>query len=235
MPNRSEILARCPLFSLLPPADLEQVARAASERAVRRGALIFREGDACEGFFVVAQGSVRIYKVSADGRERTLHVIRPPHSFAEAAIFSDDGYPAFAEATSDTRVVLVAREPFLRLLEARPSLSGGLFRSLSQWLHVLLDQLEVETFFNARARLATWLLREVEAQGEGRGDGARVKLQQSRKAIAQQLGMAPETLSRIQSEFEDARLIRAFPRQIAVIDRRGLRDVVLGDARSPRS
>lgn len=232
MPIRVETLARCPLFSLLPPADLQEVARVAAERTFRKGALAFREGEPCEGFFVVSQGSVRLYKVSPDGRERTLHIIRPPHSFAEAAIFSDGGYPAFAEATSDARLVLVPREPFLRLLRQRPSLSAGLFRSLSQWLHVLLDQLEVETFLNARARLATWLLRELEGHADG---GARVRLQQSRKALALQLGMAPETLSRIQSEFEEAGLIRPFPRQIEVVSRSGLRDVVLGETRPSRS
>lgn len=225
MPAVAEALARCPIFTMLAPADLARFAAVARERSVRKGAQIFRDGDPCEGVFVVASGSVRIYKVAADGRERTLHLTKAPEAFAEAALFLETGYPAFAEALTDTRLILVPREPFLRLLVERPSSTLGMFRSLSQWTHRLLDELEAETFLNARARLATWLLREVRRQP--RELSSRVRLLQSRKAIAQQLGMAPETFSRIQADFEARGIIRAAARHVDVLDQDALQDVVL--------
>ena len=220
----SEALARCPLFALLNPHDLQDVAAISRMRSVAKGELIFREHDPCEGVWVVASGAVRIYTLAPDGRERTLHIMRPPHSFAEAALFTGSGYPAFAEATETARVVVVHRDPFLRLLSDREGLAGAMFQSLSQWTHRLLDQLEAETFLNARARVATWLLRELKRQGDNEG---RVKLLQSRKDIALQLGMAPETWSRIQGEFEAHGLIHAKPHSVDILDRDGLHGVVI--------
>jgi CRP/FNR family transcriptional regulator len=225
MPACTDALARCPIFSLLPPDDLARFVAVSRTRSVRKGAIIFRDGDPCEGVFVVESGSVRIYKVAADGRERTLHLVKAPEAFAEAALFLDTGYPAFAEALADSRLVLVPREPFLRLLVERPASTLGMFRSLSQWTHRLLDELEAETFLNARARLATWLLRELKRQaGE---QGTRLRLQQPRKEIALQLGMAPETFSRIQADFEARGLIRTSSRHVDVLDRDALHGIIL--------
>lgn len=224
--NLAEALGRCPLFSLLKPEELDQFLSVSRVRRFTKGAVLFREHDPCEGVFVVASGGVRVYTLAADGRERTLHLVRPPHSFGEAALFMQ-GYPAFAEALDDAEVVLVPRGPFLRLLTEQPGLAAGMFQSLSQWTHRLLDQLEAEAFLNARARVATWLLREQKRQGDA---GARVKLLQSRKDIALQLGMAPETWSRIQGEFVERGLIRSAPRSVEILDRDGLHGVVLGES-----
>lgn len=226
-----DALARCPLFASLDRSHLATLAAACRERAYGKDATLFREGDAAEGFFIVTAGAVRVYKIAPDGRERTLHVIYPPHAFAEVAVFDAAGYPAFAAALSaSTRVTLVPRGPFLAMLDERPEAARQVIQSLSHWMHRLLDQLEAEAFLNARARVATWLLRELERQGVTTGT-ASVRLAQSRKDLALQLGVAPETLSRIQTEFEERGTIRAGRRQIEVLDRDGLRDAILGQGR----
>ena len=223
----TDTLARCPLFASLDTRHLARLAEACRERAYATGATLFREGDPAEGFFIVTAGAVRVFKIAPDGRERTLHVIYPPHAFAEVAVFDARGYPAFASALSSARAVLVPRGPFLAMLDEEPGAAKQLIQSLSQWMHRLLDQLEAEAFLNARARVATWLLREVERQA-GSGAAGSIRLALSRKDLAQQLGVAPETLSRIQTELEERGTIRAGRRQIDILDRDGLRDAILG-------
>ncbi|MBI4580414.1 MAG: Crp/Fnr family transcriptional regulator [Planctomycetes bacterium] len=221
-------LSRCPLFDRLAPALLEQLAGACRAIRRRKAETIIREGEPCEGFFVVAEGLVRVYKIAADGRERTLHVVRPPHSFAEAAMFAGGGYPAFASALEDARLVLVPREPFCRLLREQPEAAVRMFESLSMWMHRLLDQLETETFLNARAKLASYLLRELRRRPAGAGP-ARIELAQPKKEIASQLGMAPETFSRAQADLESAGLIVVAGRSIQVPDPAALDAILLGD------
>jgi CRP/FNR family transcriptional regulator, dissimilatory nitrate respiration regulator len=221
---RPGVVCQCPVFSMLDAESLDLVASARRTRAVRRGALVFRDGDPCDAMFAVLKGSVRVYTVARDGRERTLHTVRPPHSFAEAALFSDGGYPACAAALSPTVLLVVPKSALLHVLVERPASGLGLFRSLSQWLHRLLDELEVETFLSTRARVAAWLLREADGQPRAR---RRVTLSQPRKEIASQLGMVPETLSRIQAELAERGLIRAARRHVDILDREGLRDLIL--------
>ncbi|NTU59757.1 MAG: cyclic nucleotide-binding domain-containing protein, partial [Deltaproteobacteria bacterium] len=79
-------LQSSPLFAGL---DADQLARIltigrVSER--RRHEVLFREGEPVEGLFVLLSGGIKIYKLSADGKEHILHVVRPGQAFAEAAV-----------------------------------------------------------------------------------------------------------------------------------------------------
>lgn len=228
MSSLTNELQQCPLFAKLNPTDLDKLAGAC--RPIKRQAeeLIFREGDPVEGFYIVIEGMARVYKLSPDGRERILHMVRPPHSFAEAALFGQQGYPAFASAMVDSRLILVSREAFLRMLRERPDAAIHMFQSMSTWMHRLLDQLENETFLSARAKLASYILRELHRRPEP-GVAASIQLGQAKKAIASQLGMAPETFSRGQADLEAAGLIRVDGRRIEILDLTGLEGVVLGE------
>jgi CRP/FNR family transcriptional regulator, dissimilatory nitrate respiration regulator len=228
MTSRSEELSQCPLFGRLAPAELEHLASASRTLEAPAGQFIFREGQPCEGFYVVLAGVVRVFKLGPDGRERTLHVIRPPHTFAEAAMFGPGTYPAFAQAVEPARLVLVQREPFLRLLGEQPATALRMFESLSKWLHQLLEQLENETFLNARAKLAHYLLREARAQSPQPGP-RRIELNQPKKDVALQLGMAPETFSRAQADLDARGLVRIAGRKIEILDPGGLEQLLLGE------
>lgn len=220
-------LVRCPLFDRIGEDALRQLASVCRPIKRRKDETIIHETDACEGFFMVTEGLVRVYKIAPDGRERTLHIVRPPHSFAEAAMFHGSGYPAFAAAMEDSRLILVPREPFLRLLRDQPESAVRMFESLSMWMHRLLDQLETETFLSARAKLAGYVLRELRRRPLG-PDVHRIKLPAAKKEIASQLGMAPETFSRAQADLEAGGLIAVSGRTIDVPDPAGLEAIILG-------
>lgn len=227
-PQFLNLLGESPLFSRLDHEALERLASDVRTRSVGSGEVIFREGDPCEGFYVVASGSVRVYKLAPDGRERTLHTIRPPHAFAEAALFGSGFYPAFADALEDGRLLFVPRRPFMRLLQEEPDSALRVFESLTMWLHRLVDQLETETFLNARAKLASYVIREAERQGSV-SSPAQIQLLQPKKAVAAQLGMAPETFSRAQADLEARGLIGVQGKRITVPNLASLQEVILSD------
>jgi len=102
-----------------------------------------------------------------------------------------------------------------------------MFESLSQWMHRLLDQLETQTFLSARAKLASYILRELRRQ-PAQTPPHRIKLGQPKKQIASQLGMAPETFSRAQTDLESAGLIAVSGRSIEIADPAGLEAIILG-------
>ncbi|RJX19512.1 MAG: cyclic nucleotide-binding domain-containing protein, partial [Desulfobulbus sp.] len=64
MRGKKEIIAESLLFSGLPPEQLDKVTAIAVERAVGRGESIFFEGDPGDGFYMVAEGQVKIFKMS---------------------------------------------------------------------------------------------------------------------------------------------------------------------------
>lgn len=227
MTELAKDLARCPLFDRIEESALQKLASVCRPIKRRKDETIIHETDPCEGFFMVTDGLVRVYKIAPDGRERTLHIVRPPHSFAEAAMFYGGGYPAFASAMEDSRLILIPREPFLRMLRDQPESAVRMFESLSMWMHRLLDQLETETFLSARAKLAGYILRELRRRPL-EPDARRIQLPAAKKEIASQLGMAPETFSRAQADLEAGGLIAVSGRTIDVPDPAGLEGIILG-------
>lgn len=231
MAELAKDLAGCPLFDRIGETPLARLAAVCRPLKRHKDEVVIHEGSPCEGFFVVTRGLVRVYKIAPDGRERTLHIVRPPHSFAEAALFHTGGYPAFASAMEDSQLILVPREPFLRMLRDDPETAVRMFESLSMWMHRLLDQLENETFLNARAKLASYILREFRRRPPG-PNASRIQLSAPKKEIASHLGMAPETFSRAQADLEAGGLIAVSGRQIEVCDPAALEAVLIGDSGS---
>ena len=89
-----QALQRTPLFGELDGPDLEALATRAVERRVNRGEILFMAGDPAGGLYVVVEGSIRAYRVNADGREQTLHVEKAGATLAEVAVFDEGCYPS---------------------------------------------------------------------------------------------------------------------------------------------
>ena len=80
-------LRSTPLASELPEGDRTRLSGIAVTRSVPKGQLLFSDGEACAGLFLVTQGRVKLFKLSPDGREKVIHLVSPGETFAEAALF----------------------------------------------------------------------------------------------------------------------------------------------------
>ena len=60
-----KVLRKAPLFAGLSEKEMEALRRRVSSKKYDRGELLFSEGDACRGLFLVGSGKIRIFKVSA--------------------------------------------------------------------------------------------------------------------------------------------------------------------------
>jgi CRP/FNR family transcriptional regulator len=82
-----QALKRTMLFGGLDRPDLEALAARATERRLRRGEILFMAGDPAGGLYVVVEGSIRAFRVSADGREQTIHVRKKGRNAGRSARF----------------------------------------------------------------------------------------------------------------------------------------------------
>ena len=96
-----DVLRKTPLFATLPEDDLRRVADLTVSRRFAKKEAVFREGDRADGFFIIASGKVKVFKLSGEGKEQVLHVLETGQTFAEAVIFEGGVYPAHAEALAD--------------------------------------------------------------------------------------------------------------------------------------
>jgi CRP/FNR family transcriptional regulator len=211
------------MTSDLLPTDRTRLRQIAAARRVRRGQLLFHEGEPCAAMFIVAEGLVKVFKLAADGRERVLHVFRPGEALAEAALFGDAVYPASAQALSPGLLVALPRLPLLALLRDDPPMCFRILASLSVKLKVLTQRLETTAFQGVAARLAAYLLAEQREQGR-----ALLRLPLAKKDLAAYLAMSPETLSRLLAALRASGALVSRGRHVHLLDPSALEEVATG-------
>ena len=176
------MLQRSPLFRGLAAATFERIAPLATQRAYRRGEVIFSQGDPGDALFAVVRGKVRIGTGSAAGREIFLHIMEPGDTFGEIALL--DGGPRTATATAFVAAELVSirRGPLFEILEREPRAALELLRLAGQRLRWTSGLLEDAVLLNAPARLAKRLLSLSELHGEEGRDGRTIRISQEELA-----------------------------------------------------
>ncbi len=217
-------LRGCQLFTGLPPEDLDLIASFVLPRELGKGAYLFHEGSASEGFYVVQRGAVNVHRVSANGKEQVIAVFRAGQSFAEAALASAGGYPADARAIEDSTVLLVPKADILGLLRSRPELALRMLGSMSQHLRVLVGLLDDLTLKDVETRLANWLLKRCPRPLPK--DAVEILLDRTKRVLAAELGTVSETLSRTFAGFRDRKLIRVAGNGITILDPKRLEEIL---------
>lgn len=195
MENR-EIIKKALLFSGLDDEYLDEVAQIAVRRPFVKGESLFTEGEKAEGFYLLAQGSLKLCKISPDGREKVLHMVHPVETFAEAAFFGDGCYPAEARGVEKGEVLYFPRHSFMGLLERDPRFSMNLIASLSLLLRRFARQIEELSFADAPSRLASYLVELASRKATTFQGKTYLELDMRKGELASRLGTVSETLSR---------------------------------------
>jgi len=192
----AESLKHAMLFSGLNKKARESVARLATDRKVPAGQTVVRDGDPADGFYVVLDGKVKVYKLAPDGRQQILHVFGPGQAFGEAAMFAGETFPAFAETLAESRLAFFPRDRFLKGLGENPALAFGLIASLARLCRQLTGLIEQIALTDVAGRLARYLTDLARRKGVPLEKGQTVRLDIPKGELARQIGTAPETLSR---------------------------------------
>ena len=216
-----KIISGIPLFSSLSEDQLKAIQRIAIDKQFVKGESLITEGDKGSGFFIIISGQVKIYKVSAEGKEQILHIYGPGQPFGEVPVFAGQRFPANAMALSKMRVLFLPRKAFFKLIEDNPTLALKMLAVMSAKLREFTIQIENLSLKEIPARLATYLIYLSEEQGNHNF----VDLTISKGQLASLLGTIPETLSRIFAKLTSQNLIRVEGRKIHLLDHQTLEDL----------
>lgn len=222
--NMIDHIAAIPLFEGLPHDNHQDLASIAIEKSFSRGETVFSEGQAGSGFYVVVTGRIKIFKLSAEGKEQILHVFGPGEPFGEVPVFEGRRFPAHAVALEESLFVFFPRSSFVELIRKNPSLSLNMLGVLSRRLRrfaALVDDLSLK---EVPGRLAAHLL----YLSDSKAGAPEISLDLQKGQLAALLGTIPETLSRILTKMAKQRLIESEGSRIRILDRKTLEDIVEG-------
>lgn len=207
------------LFNSFNAGEIDLLLASTTVKKVRKGEQIFSEGADAKAFFIVMSGRVKVYKLSADGKEHTLHIHGPGDPVAEASIFDSMVYPASCIALEDSTLIRISKEGFIGLIRTYPDLALKMMSGYSKRLRQFVAKIEELSLKDIKSRLAGYLM-----ENSSEENGITVcRLVYSKKELASVLGTVPETLSRALAFLKQKKLITEKNNTLIIPDEEKLR------------
>lgn len=207
-----------PYFAQLNPPALNEIKRQAHRHDYQAGALIFGEGEACAGFYIVVEGLVRIYRTNVEGRLHTLSLLRPIATFNEVAAVDGGENPFHATAVTNVSLMVLSHSCLINLLSEQRTVLEAYVQQLAHLNREYIERLEDMTFRSIPARLAKLLLHETTYAEQI----AETPTQLTQEEIASILGTTREVVGRSLRGLLNAGLLVKKGRQLFIINREGL-------------
>jgi CRP/FNR family transcriptional regulator, cyclic AMP receptor protein len=188
------LLADVELFRDLDGEELAQMEQAADARHLRRGDVVFREGDVPHDLFVVVDGRIAISNKSSDGRESMVALMERGDLFGEMPLFDGRNRSAEARALEPSDVLAIPYEPVRKLYEDRPALLWGVVNLLASRLRTMDATLADSVFLDVTGRTAKRLL-------ELAGDADEFTLPITQEELAGMVGASRERVNKAIASF----------------------------------
>lgn len=210
-----EISDSFPHFARLDPDSARLLQGAARMVDVPAGTVLFQDGSECSAYVLVAEGSIRVQKVSEGGREIVLYRVEAGQScvLTTNCLIAREDYAAEGIAESDIRALVVPAATFRALLGQSETFRDFVFAAYAARISDLLMLIEEVAFGRIDVRLAGWLRARADQGGEIRA---------THQEIATELGTAREVVSRQLKEFERRGWVALRRGRLEVKDRAGL-------------
>src|SRR5215475_14403564 len=208
-------LRSCQLFAGLSGQDLEKIAAVTVPKYLEKDDYLFHERDQAHGFYAVQSGAVNVHRVNAAGKEQIIHIFRAGETFAEAALATEQGYPADARAVEPSQLLLIQKDGFLDLLRRQPELALRMLASMSVHLRVLVAQLEDLALKDVETRLANWLVKR--CPNPKSQEPITIELTMTKRVLAAELGTVSETLSRTLAKLREQKLLSVAGKKIVIL------------------
>jgi CRP/FNR family transcriptional regulator len=203
----------------LAPSELHELERIMTQIQVEPGATVFHQDDPADAVYTLVGGSVRLYRLLADGRRQVMGFL-----FAGdfLGLSMEARYSFGADTITPTALCRFQRRPFEDLAVAKPELMRRLHLYASNELHAAQDQMVLLGRKTASEKLATFLVQMSRRSVRLGRHAEALHLPMSRTDIADYLGLTIETVSRTFTAFKDDGLIRVERADVALRDLDGL-------------
>jgi CRP/FNR family transcriptional regulator, cyclic AMP receptor protein len=210
-------------LSNLTPVELKTLAARTVRKLFSAGELLFSEGEPCNGLHIIAQGKVRIFKTSVNGREQVLAINIPGESVAELPVFDGGAFPASAVAIEDAEIAYISRRDFQSYCMEHPEVALKMLQVVGARLRRLVGIIEELSFTTIRQRLIAMLVKLTVSDGTKTATGIEFQLPDTHQELASQLGTVRELISRNLMRLQAEGLLDVDGRRIVVKDLAGLK------------
>jgi CRP-like cAMP-binding protein len=210
-----DFLKSMPYFAGLSQGGIEALGRYVFEKKAQRGDILVFEGEPCEDLFFVAEGVVKVFKTSADGKEQIFSIIRPGESFNDVPVLNEGVNLFSAEAMGPALLRGIKKKDMRAIIRENPQVAINVVQVLSRRVQDLVSLVEDLSFRHVTSRVAKMLMGYI-----GSGPDERPRLTQQEMAAI--IGTAREMVGRSLKTLESTGAIRIERARIVIADRKEL-------------
>jgi CRP/FNR family cyclic AMP-dependent transcriptional regulator len=213
-------------FSDLPPAVADAVEQEALTTTYPTGAVLFAEGQAPRGVFIVRRGRVKLSICGSDGRTLILRIVDAGCPLGVAAVVSGRQYEATAETQEPCEISFLRQSDLLRLMRLHGELALWVTQHISQdYASTCREIRDLILSDSASEKLARLLVGWLDQNTTSRNP-SHVKLALTHEEIGQMIGSSRETVSRLLAGFKKQRLIQQSGSTLVIPDRIALESLI---------
>jgi len=189
------VLKKIPLFASLPYADQENLVSLIRRKAIRKGELLFRQGDEGTALYIILEGRIKI-SVSRRTDTVTLAILGQGEFLGEMALLDDLPRSADAMALEDSQLYALSRKDFLSFLKNNENAVHAVLTALSLRLRKTDNLLAEMCFLNLSVRLVNRLVELAEplAVNETKPQVCTIKI--SQQELGDILGVSRESINK---------------------------------------
>ena len=206
--SKTDHLRNVPIFTDLSDSDLTKIATKMVSREYEKGQIILLEESMGETFFIITRGTVKVTRLSDDGREVILAILGESDFFGEMSLLDGEGRSANIVVNENAEVMTLSRRDFLECLESYPKIAIALLEELAVRLRKSDQQIESLSLSDSEQRIGITLIRLAEEQGTIKRGNVIVHNLPFQQDIANMAGTSRETGSRTLKIIEDKKLVK---------------------------
>lgn len=205
--NGAKLLKKIPFLSALSAKHLNEVFRLAEELNVGTRQSIFAKRQDSDAMYIVLSGRIKIFTNSSSKKRKTFAYLKEGDFFGEMSLLEGTTRTAAAQAVEPSRLLVIRKKDFQRLLGQDPKLAMYLLKTVSERLRRANEEIEGLLFRNILGRVAKAILELARKSGEADGTALILKDRFTQQELADVVGTTREPLTRALSSLRRAGLV----------------------------
>lgn len=214
----NDVLRQAPLFSDLDDEAATALGTSMQETRLRRGEVLFSEGESGDRLFIVLDGKVKLGRTAADGRENLIAVMGPGQMFGELSLFDPGPRSTTATAVTDVDMQSLGHDELIGWLPEHPNVARALLHQLAARLRRTNDVVADLVFSDVPGRVAKALIDLSARFGRRADDGIHVHHDLTQEELAQLVGASRETVNKALADFAMRGWLRLEPRSVVILE-----------------
>ncbi|MGA2336114.1 MAG: Crp/Fnr family transcriptional regulator [Terriglobales bacterium] len=213
-------------FCDLPPSIANTLEQEALTTTYPTGAVLFAEGQAPRGVFIVRRGRVKLSICGSDGRTLILRIVDPGCPLGVAAVVSGRPYEATAETQEPSEISFLRHSDLLQLMRQHGEFALWVTQHISaDYASTCREIRDLILSDSASEKLARLLVGWLD-QNTASKNPSQMKLALTHEEIGQMIGSSRETVSRLFAGFKKQRLIQQTGSTLVIPDRVALESLI---------